>query len=100
MKKIPLKLQPVEMAHRALEGSLEVFQYVKYFALIELKYINKDEKATKQKIETLIKEAKEQLEVYEKDELVTKHLHQATLKKIVMVFHGWRLVEMREVFSV
>jgi hypothetical protein len=71
--------------------------YVKYFALIEFKYINRDEKVTKQKIEDLTKKAKEQLEVYEKDELITEHLHQATLKKIVMVFYGWELVKMEEV---
>ena len=71
--------------------------YVKYFALIEFKYINRDEKVTKQKIEDLTKKAKEQLEVYEKDELIIEHLHQATLKKIVMVFYGWELVKMEEV---
>jgi hypothetical protein len=71
--------------------------YVKYFGLIEFKYINRDEKATKQKIDTLIKEAKEQLEVYEKDILVTEHLNQGVkLKKIIMIFHGWELVKIEE----
>jgi hypothetical protein len=70
--------------------------YVKYFALIEFKYITRDEKATKQKIEALAKKAKEQLEAYEKDELVTEYLHQTTLKKIIMVFHGWELVGIEE----
>ena len=72
--------------------------YVKYFALIEFKYINRDEKATKQKIETLTKKAKEQLDTYEKDILVTEYLEQGvTLKKIIMVFHGWELLQIEEV---
>ena len=37
---------------------------------------------------------------YEKDELVTEHLHQATLKKIIMVFHGWELVGIEEDYEV
>ena len=71
--------------------------YVQYFALIEFKYIKKGEKVTKQKIEELVKEAKKQLETYEKDELVEEHLHQAKLKKIILVFHGWELVKIKEV---
>ena len=71
--------------------------YVKYFALIEFKYIKKGEKANKKRIEELVKEAKKQLETYEKDELVEEHLHQAKLKKIILVFHGWELVKMKEV---
>jgi hypothetical protein len=71
--------------------------YVNYFALIEFKYINKDEKATKQKIEKLTKEAKEQLETYAKDDLVKEYLSQATLKKVIMVFHGWKLVRLEEI---
>jgi len=70
--------------------------YVKYFALIEFKYIKKGEKANKKRVEELVKQAKKQLETYEKDELVTEHLHQATLKKIVMLFHGWELVKIEE----
>jgi hypothetical protein len=71
--------------------------YVKYFGLIEFKYINRDEKATKQKIEILTKEAKEQLEVYAKDILVKEYLDQSVkLKKIIMVFHGWELLKIEE----
>ena len=51
----------------------------------------------KKRIEELVKQAKKQLETYEKDELVEEHLHQAKLKKIILVFHGWKLVEMREI---
>jgi hypothetical protein len=70
--------------------------YVKYFGLVEFKYISRDEKATKQKIDKLTQEAKEQLEVYAKDDLVKEYLNQATLKKIIMVFHGWKLVKIEE----
>ena len=71
--------------------------YVKYFALIEFKYITRDEKATKQKIEALAKKAKEQLDTYGKDILVTEYLEAGvTLKKIIMVFHGWELVGIEE----
>jgi hypothetical protein len=71
--------------------------YVKYFALIEFKYIKRDEKVTKQKIDILTKEAKVQLEVYSKDKLVTQYLNQGVkLKKIIMVFHGWELVKIEE----
>jgi hypothetical protein len=71
--------------------------YVKYFGLIEFKYINRDEKATKQKIDKLTQEAKEQLEVYAKDDLVKEYLDQGVkLKKIIMVFHGWELVKIEE----
>jgi hypothetical protein len=66
--------------------------YVKYFALIEFKYIKKNEKATKQKIDSLIKEAIKQLDTYAQDNLVKEYQNQATLKKIAMVFHGWKLV--------
>jgi len=71
--------------------------YVKYFGLIEFKYIKKEDKATKKLIDTLTKEATKQLQTYEKDELVKEHLNQATLKKIVMVFHGWEMVKLEEV---
>ena len=51
----------------------------------------------KQKIETLTKEVKKQLQTYEKDGLVTKYLELGVeLKKIIMVFHGWELVQMEK----
>ena len=67
--------------------------YVKYFAIVEIKYIQKNHKPTKAEITKLRKEAKEQLERYEDDELVTQHIENGKiLKKIVLVFHGWDLV--------
>ena len=49
------------------------------------------------KLKKYHKEAKEQLEVYAKDILVTQYLDQGVkLKKIIMVSHGWELVEIEE----
>jgi hypothetical protein len=67
--------------------------YVKYFAIVEIKYIQKNHKPTKAEIEKLTLEAKEQLQRYENDELVTEHIkNDKILKKIVLVFHGWDLL--------
>jgi hypothetical protein len=72
--------------------------YIKYFALLEFKYINRDETITKQKIEKLTQEAKEQLNRYQNDELVTQYIKQdITLKKIILIFHGWEMVKLDEV---
>jgi DNA-directed RNA polymerase specialized sigma subunit len=68
--------------------------YVKYIGLLEFKYIKREEKLTKEKQKQLIHEAKEQLNRYEKDILVQEYVKQGlTLKKVVLVFHGWELVE-------
>ena len=67
--------------------------YVEWFGLLEFKYIKRSEKINKKLITQQIAQAKEQLEVYEKDELVTQFLEKGKkLKKIVLVFHGWELV--------
>jgi len=68
--------------------------YVEYIGLVEFKYIKRSEKVTPSKVETLIKEAKEQLETYAKDELVTAFTSEGLhLQKVVLVFHGWELVQ-------
>lgn len=67
--------------------------YVKYFAIVEIKYIQKNHKPTKQEIQTLKEEATNQLNRYQNDELVTQHIKNGKiLKKIALVFHGWDLV--------
>ena len=67
--------------------------YVEWFGLLEFKYIKRSDKINKKLITQQIAQAKEQLEVYEKDELVTQFLEKGKkLKKIVLVFHGWELV--------
>ena len=64
----------------------------KDIAIIETKY-----KAHANDIEKLVNKAKEQLETYEKDDLVKEYLEQGVkLKKIIMVFHGWELVKIEE----
>ena len=69
--------------------------FVEYVGLVELKYIKRATKVTKELIESLLKEAKEQLEIYEKDAIVTQFLNEGKkLKKVVLVFHGWELVGM------
>jgi len=68
-------------------------EYIKYFGILEFKYINRDEKSTKDKIDTLVKEATAQLEKYKNDELLQPFLEKGiALKKVVLVFHGWELL--------
>jgi len=73
-------------------------EYIKYFGLLEFKYIKREEKPTKQKIEQLKIEAKEQLNKYQNDELVTQYSKKGiTLKKVMLIFHGWELVVCEEI---
>jgi hypothetical protein len=53
---------------------------------LETKYIKKGEK--EKKIETVIKDAEEQLERYSLDEKLKKALGHTTLIKLVLVFSG------------
>jgi len=74
--------------------------YVEYFAIIEVKYIkrDKDKKADTKLIQTLKDEATTQLLTYEKDNIVQKHIKNGVkLKKIILIFYGWELVELAEV---
>ncbi len=73
-------------------------EYIKYFGLLEFKYIKRTDKASKKRVKSLVEEAKEQLERYENDSLVTQHSDKGIeLKKVVLVFHGWELVYCEEV---
>jgi len=70
------------------------YEKVKYFGIVEIKYIPRDEKLNKDKIKELKEKAIKQLNQYEKDELVTEWIKKGkNLIKIVMIFHGWELVE-------
>ncbi|MBL0721659.1 MAG: PD-(D/E)XK nuclease domain-containing protein, partial [Sulfurovum sp.] len=72
--------------------------YVKYMGLLEFKYIKRKDKADKKTVETLKKEAIEQLDRYEKDSLVTQYTSDGIiLKKVVLVFHGWEMLICEEV---
>ena len=63
--------------------------YIKYFGLLEFKYIKREETPTPQKIEQLKTEATEQLNRYENDTLVTQYSNKGiTLKKVILIFHG------------
>ncbi|WOE69039.1 AAA family ATPase [Hydrogenimonas thermophila] len=69
--------------------------YVEYFGLLEFKfYHKKDEKPNT--IKTLVSEAKEQLNRYEKDELVQNFIKEGKrLVKVVLVFRDYELVEVQ-----
>ena len=72
--------------------------YVKYIGLLEFKYIKLTDKADKIIIEKLKEEAITQLNKYEKDTLVTQHTNKGiTLKKVVLIFHGWEMLVCEEV---
>jgi hypothetical protein len=68
--------------------------YVEYIGLVEFKYINRSKKPpSKEKIDSLVKKAKEQLYTYEKDELVQNYIRDGLkLQKVVIVFWGWEMV--------
>ena len=67
--------------------------YVEYIGLVEFKYIKRGDNPTTKLIETLVKDAKEQLEDYQKDELVTGFTNKGLkLQKVVIVFWGWEMV--------
>ena len=70
----------------------------KYFGIIELKYIKREEALNKDKVNRLLLEGKEELNRYEKDAIVKEYKAQGVkLKKIVMVFYGWELIELKEI---
>ncbi len=68
--------------------------YVEYVGLVEFKYIKRgDNEPSSKTIETLVKKAQEQLDEYEKDELVTAFTNKGLkLQKVVIVFWGWEMV--------
>jgi hypothetical protein len=68
--------------------------YVEYIGLVEFKYINKSKKSPSQKkIDALVAEAQEQLDVYKKDNLVQDYLKNGLkLQMVVIVFWGWEMV--------
>ncbi|MGE5344310.1 MAG: AAA family ATPase, partial [Candidatus Omnitrophota bacterium] len=73
---------------------------IKYAYLWEIKYIKPSEKkkgVSQKVIDSLNEKAAAQLNTYEKDERFLKTIGQTTLKKIVLVFSGNRLVSDSEV---
>ena len=89
-------LEPFFLKHTNIE-----FSY-----LIEIKYISrsvrKTKKSTKEKpnlatmVKQLVAEATTQLNQYEKDNYVQKTKKDTTLKKLILVYHGWELIKFDE----
>jgi hypothetical protein len=82
-------------ADLVLEPFLAQYPQLKYSYLLEIKYIqtrtNKKE-ATPEKIETVRAGAEAQLNRYSRDEKFQKAAGHTTLKKVVLIFSGTRLV--------
>jgi len=79
------------------------YKDIKYAYLIELKYIKRS--VTDAELKTLqqqkIQEAKKQLTKYSEDDFARKMLGlppyaDVTLKKVIIVFHGWELAYCEE----
>jgi hypothetical protein len=68
--------------------------YVEYVGLVEFKYVKRAEKSPSQKqIEALLREAKEELDKYEQDELVQNYVKEGLkLQRVIIIFWGWEMV--------
>jgi hypothetical protein len=68
--------------------------YVEYIGLLEFKYIKRGKsKPSKKRINSLVEEAKEELDRYEQDELVQNYIKDGLkLQRVVIVFWGWEMV--------
>ena len=68
------------------------YEKVKYFGIVEIKYIPRSEKLKSKHLKQLKEEAINQLNQYQKDELVTEWINKGKkLIKIYMIFYGWEL---------
>ncbi|HPM02769.1 MAG TPA: PD-(D/E)XK nuclease domain-containing protein, partial [Candidatus Cloacimonadota bacterium] len=79
------------------------YKDIKFAYLIELKYIKRSIKDTEfdDLLQQKIKEAKHQLDQYAEDEYERQMLGlppfgKVTLKKVIIVFHGWELAYCEE----
>jgi len=82
-------------ADLVLEPFLAQYPGLKYSYLMEIKYIKpqgKKKTLPPEKIKEIKEEAKSQLERYSRDEKFRKSIGQTTLKKVVLIFRGNRLV--------
>jgi len=70
--------------------------YVEYVGLLEFKFIKrskKDNPPSEKKIESLVEDAKKQLDEYQADELVQNYLDKGLkLQKVILVFWGWEML--------
>ncbi len=65
------------------------YREMKYAYILEVKYIKSGDKS--QKVETIVKQAEEQLEKYSRDKTIQKHIGKTSLIKLVLVFTGTEL---------
>jgi hypothetical protein len=82
-------------ADLVLEPFIMQYPAMKYSYIIEIKYIPSPEgkkKITRKKINEMKEEAETQLKKYSLDEKFKKAIAQTTLKKLVLIFVGHRLV--------
>jgi hypothetical protein len=87
-------------ADLVLEPFLAQYPQLKYSYLIEIKYIKPREKkkeSTSETIKKIKEEAESQLHTYCRDEKFQKVIGTTTLKKLVLIFSGHRLVYKGEV---
>jgi len=87
-------------ADLVLEPFLAQYPGLKYSYLIEIKYIKpqgKKKELTPGQIETIKEEAERQLDKYSLDEKFQKSIGQTTLKKLVLIFSGYRMVHHGEI---
>ncbi|MDQ1352701.1 MAG: hypothetical protein QG657_3007 [Acidobacteriota bacterium] len=83
-----------------LEPFLAQYPGLKYSYLIEIKYSKpqgKKKELTPGKIKKIKEEAEAQLNQYDRDEKFKKAIGQTTLKKVVLIFSGTRLIYRGEV---
>ena len=93
---------PVNVLAVALAPRLINYPNIKYAALLEVKYLKKKEKVTKAMKESLLAEAKDQLERYAQDnnlaeEWSLKPSGTVTLIRLAVVFHGEDLLLAEEI---
>ncbi len=80
-----------------LEPFLAYHKEMKFSYLIELKYMNReDKKPSEKRIEGLCTEAEAQLNKYSVDDYVVKTKGDTELKKIVLIYHAWELIKYYE----
>jgi len=70
--------------------------YVEHYGLIELKYIKREVKNYKKVLPSLVEQATQQLEQYQNDKILQPY-KKLQFHKIVMIFWGWELVEIKKV---
>jgi hypothetical protein len=87
-------------ADLVLEPFLVQYPALKYSYLVEIKYIkprDKKNQLTPEKIKKIIEEAESQLNKYSRDEKFQKAIGPTTLKKLVLIFRGNRMVHHSEI---